>query len=321
MLRTLYRILPRPEARQLAILTGWLALAAALHGVALGLVGATVSASLDTGTASVPWLTALLATTAAFLVAQWIAQMIALRVGSETARALHARLGEHLAHLPLGWFTPARQARIIELTTTGVPQLMSFPALLLRPTITALVTPLAAALTLSLLDWRYGIAVLAATAVGWYTSRLSGRLAQSVDARRRTVEVEATNRILEFATRQPVIRTDQNPDDTDDLGRALDQVAAASRRSAGIVLPGLLLFNSALNMLFAALIGLGLAWVAQASLTVPVLIGVLMVGARLSAVGSAGAELSAGLRLQRATLVVGPELMNNMQVSARQGSI
>ena len=122
-----------------------------------------------------------------------------------------------------------------------------------------------------MLDWRYGLAVLVATAVGWYASRLSGRLARTVDARRHAVETEATNRILEYATRQPVIRTDQHRLDSDDLSRAMDEVAAASRRSAGTVLRGLLLFGFTLNVLFAALAGLGVAWLAQASLTVPVL--------------------------------------------------
>jgi ATP-binding cassette subfamily B protein len=302
MLRTLYRLLPRREARRLILLTCWLALAAVLHGVALGLTGATIAACLGDTTGSLPWLSALLATVVVFLVVQWIAQMIAFRVGSETARALHTRLGDHLAGLPLGWFTPIRQAKVVDLATTGVPQIMSYPALLLRPTITAVVTPLAAALTIAVLDWRYSLALLAATATGWYTSRFSGRLARTVDARRHAVEVEATSRIMEYAIRQPVIRIDQRPDDAGDLSRALDEVAAASRRSAGTVLPGLLLFGFTVNVLFACLAGLGVMWLAQATLAADVLVGVLAVAARLAAVGSTGAELAAGLRLQRATL-------------------
>ncbi|NLU79236.1 ABC transporter ATP-binding protein [Micromonospora sp. HNM0581] len=302
MLRTLFRVLPRPHARQLAVLTGWLTAAAILQGVTLGLAGINIATFLDAGSAGMPWLTALLATAIAYGGVQWIAQVTAFRVGRETARALHVGLGEHLAQLPLGWFTSTRQARIIDLATTGVPQLMSYPALLLRPTITAVVTPPAAALTLWVLDWRYGLAVLVATAAGWWCSRLSGRLARSVDARRHAVQVAATNRILEYAGRQPVIRTDQRPGDTDDLSRALDHAAEASRRSAGIVLPGLLLFGVTVNALFAALAGLGVAWIADASLTVGVLVGVLVVAARLAAVGSTGAELAAGLRLQHATL-------------------
>ncbi|TDC43463.1 ABC transporter ATP-binding protein [Actinomadura sp. KC345] len=238
----------------------------------------------------------------AFVAVQAAAQMVAFRVGGATARALHERLGEHLADLPLGWFTPARQAGIIDTGTTGVPQLMSYPAILLRPAITALVTPPAAALTLALLDWRFTITVLAATAVAAAAGRYSGGLARAVDARRHRTTAEATDRVLEYADRQPLIRTDQRPGDSEALDRALHDVRAASLRSAGTVIPGLVLFGLTLNALFAALIAAGAGWTAGATLTAPVFVGVLVVIARLTAVASAGADLAAGLRLQRGVL-------------------
>ncbi|GAA2107089.1 ABC transporter ATP-binding protein [Streptomyces synnematoformans] len=302
MLRTLIRLLPPAGARQLTVLTAWLTAAAVLHGIALGLVGVVVAAWLDPAGDRTPWTIALGTAALAFVLVQWTAQMTAFRVGSTTARALHLRLGDRLAALPLGWFTATRQAGTIDLATTGVPQLMSYPALLLRPALTALVTPPAAALTLALLDWRHTLAVLAATAVAWAATRYAGHLARTVDTRRHRVTAEATDRILEHATRQPVIRTDQRADDTDALDRALEQVRAASRHSAGAVVPGLLLFGLVLNALFAALIAAGIARVTAGALTVPVFVGVIVVTARLTAIAAAGAELAAGLRLQQGTL-------------------
>jgi ATP-binding cassette subfamily B protein len=237
-----------------------------------------------------------------FVVVQWVAQMVAFRVGSGTARALHLRLGEHLVDLPLGWLTGTRRAHIIDLATTGVPQAMSFPAILLRPALTALVTPIAAALTLGLLDRRFALTLLVMTAVGYGASRQSARLAATVDARRHTVSAEATRRILEYANRQPLVRTDQRPADGDALDQALTAVHTAAVRSAGTVIPGFVLFGLTLNALFAGLIGLGVLWVLGASLSVPVLLGVLVVAARLVAVAQTGAELSAGLRLQAGTI-------------------
>ncbi|MFB4313967.1 ABC transporter ATP-binding protein [Actinomadura sp. 21ATH] len=302
MLRTLARILPAPDRRRLGALTAWLTAAAMLHGIVLGLVGLVVASCLDPDSETTPAMVALAGAAVAFVTVQWIAQMVAFRVGSTTARALHERLGEHLADLPLGWFTPARQADIIDAGTTGVPQLMSYPAILLRPAITALITPPAAAFTLMLLDWRFTIAVLAATAIAWAASRYSGRLARAVDARRHRTTAEATDRVLEYADRQPLVRTDQRPDDAEDLDRALHEVRAASLRSAGTVIPGLLMFGVTLNTLFAALIAFGAAWMAGATLTAPVLVGVLVVIARLTAVASAGADLAAGLRMQQGVL-------------------
>ncbi|MFI0352566.1 ABC transporter ATP-binding protein [Actinomadura sp. 9N407] len=302
MLRTLARILPAPDRRRLGALTAWLTAAAVLHGIVLGLVGVVVAACLESDPEPMSAMIALTGAAVAFVTVQWVAQTVAFRVGSTTARALHERLGDHLADLPLGWFTPARQADIIDTGTTGVPQLMSYPAILLRPAITALVTPPAAALTLALLDWRFTLAVLAATAIAWAVSRYSGRLARAVDARRHRTTAEATDRVLEYADRQPLIRTDQRPDDTEALDRALQEVRAASLRSAGTVIPGLVLFGVTLNALFAALIAAGAAWMAGATLTAPVFVGVLVVIARLTSVASAGADLAAGLRLQDGVL-------------------
>ncbi|MGO1849164.1 ABC transporter ATP-binding protein [Microbacterium sp.] len=300
MLRTLYRLLPEPSRRGLIALTAWLVAAAILQGITLGLVGIVITALLSEDPATSSWMIALGGSVVAFLIVQWQAQMVAFR--SDTALALHLRLGSHLAQLPLGWFTPTRQAQVIDLATTGVPQSMSYPAILLRPAITAIVTPIAAALTIGLLDWRYTLATVAATGAAWFVSRGSDRLARTVDARRHQVGAEATRRILEYATLQPVVRTDQRPTETNALDHALTEVRRASLRSAVTVIPGLLAFSLTLNICFAGMIGLGIAWISGATLTIATFLGVIVVIARLTAVAAAGAELAAGLRLQRGIL-------------------
>lgn len=302
MLRMLHRALPAADARRLVALAAWLAAAATLHGVVLGTAGGVVAACLGADVDAWPWMIALMASLVVFVVVQWVAQMVAFRVGSSTARALHLRLGEHLALLPIGWFAPHRQGRVIDLATAGIPQVMSYPALLLRPALTALVTPAAAAAAVAMLDGRFALVILAASGAAWASSRVSNRLAGGVDARRHTASAEATRRIIEYADRQQVIRTDQRADDADSLHRALDDVHAASKRSSGTVIPGFILFELTLNAALAALVGLGVLWITGGSLTVPVLLGVLAVAARLAAVAAAGAELAAGLRLQAGVL-------------------
>ncbi len=298
MLRSLHRLLPPAERRQLTMLTLWLTAAAVTQGVALGLAGAVVAACLEPTRDPGPWMWALAAAVVAFVLIQWVAQMMAFRVAASAARALHVRLGEHLTTLPLGWFTPTRQAHVIDLATGGIPQVMSYPAILLRPALSALVTPVAAALTVAVLDWRFALAILCATALAWWSSRVSARLARRIDQRHHAVTAEVSRRVLEYADRQAVIRTDQRPDDSADLDVALAEAYAAARRAAGTVIPGLVLFSLTLNAASAALVGLGVLWVSGASLSVPVLLGVVVVATRLAAVAAAGADLAAGLRLQ-----------------------
>ncbi|MGO2110656.1 MAG: ABC transporter ATP-binding protein [Pseudoclavibacter sp.] len=317
MLRTLLRLLPSANRRRLLLLVARLVAAAALQGIALGLAGVAIAECLRHGTDATAWMLALAAAIVAFVVVQWAAQLAAFR--SDASWALHLRLGEHLATLPLGWLTSARRAKVIDLATAGVPQSMSYPAILLRPAVTAIVTPIAAGCTLALIDWRYTTAVVASSVVAFLVSRASDRLAQRVDARRHRVGELATRRVLEYATLQPVIRTDGRPDrdpgsdpdvesasDADDrgdaLGRAIDDVRDASLRSAGTVIPGLVAFSLTLNVAFGLMIALGIAWVTGATITVPGFLGATIVIARLSSIASAGAELAAGLRLQRGVL-------------------
>ncbi|MBT0774005.1 ABC transporter ATP-binding protein [Kineosporia sp. J2-2] len=310
MLRDFYRILPGPERRQFALLTGWLGAAAVLHGVALGLTGLVIARCLDPSRDAGPAMTALGVAVVAFLIVQWVAQAVAFRVGSTSARALHVALGEHLSVLPLGWFTPARQAEAIATATGGVTTLMSYPALLLRPAMTAVITPVAAALTLVVLDWRYTLTALGASVIAWYVSRFSGRLAASVDDRRHAAGVEGTSRLLEYAQRQHLIRTDGADGDSGDLRTALGQVRREALRSTGTVIPGLLLFGVTLNALFAVMVTAGAVWIDSGTLDVPVVVGALVVLARLSAVASAGAELAASLRLHQGLLTRLAGMMN-----------
>ncbi len=111
MLRKLLAILPERERRSLRALVGWLTAAAVLHGIALGLTGLLIANLLDPGETAAPAGIALGVVTLAFVVVQWIAQMIAFRVGSETARALHTELGEHVARLPLAGSPPPVRPR------------------------------------------------------------------------------------------------------------------------------------------------------------------------------------------------------------------
>jgi ATP-binding cassette subfamily B protein len=304
MLRTLYRLLPTTATRKLTALVAWLSAAAILQGIALGLGGVSTAMLLGRDPNATLWLIALAISVLAFVLVQWHAQMVAFADG--TTQELHLRLGEHLARLPLGWFTATRQAQIIDLATQGMPQFMSYTALLLRPAITAVLTPIAAALTLAILDWRFTIAILAAALVLWLASKLSDRLTATADAQRFQTGAQATRRLLEYANLQPIIRTSAASGDTrqrtDTLDQALLDVRSASIRSIGTLIPGLLAFSLILNALLAGLVALGVAWISGASLSVPVFLAIIVVVVRLTAIASAGAELATSLQMQRGIL-------------------
>src|SRR5690606_6017699 len=116
------------------------------------------------------------------------------------------RLGDHLAQLPLGWFDDERVGSVGRLTSNGVIDVMGMPAHLLRPLVNALVTPLTVAVITLFIDWRLGLAVLAAGPIAGVVYRWSASLVERSDRRSDDAAIDSANRLVEYARAQPVLR-------------------------------------------------------------------------------------------------------------------
>lgn len=299
MIRTLVRLLPRSEALALRALVAWFTVAAALQGVALTFAAATLAHILQApaGTFWTTELTSLVASTVgvtiAFAVVQWFAQRRAFANGA--ARELHRQLGASIQASPVGDLTPTRQAELIDLATTGVPRLMSYPALLLRPAITAIVTPLTAALGVMVLDPLAGGVLTVAVLIGWCISRVAGSATLAANRALHATSTDTNRRMLEYVTAQAPIRSDDIEDD--DLHRAIDASRAAAMRATRNVIPAIGAFAATVQILLAAIIAGGITLASLDPDRVPATVAIMIVAVRLAAVGSHGAELSAGLAM------------------------
>ncbi|WP_192579683.1 ABC transporter ATP-binding protein [Micromonospora sp. AMSO31t] len=303
MLGRLIRLLNRREARDLRALVAWLCAAAALQGVALALTAPffidLLAGRLD---AALGWLIAVVAATGTFVAVQAAAQLRAFRAGIQTARALHHRMADHIARLPLGWFSPDRTGMLTALNTAGIPALASYPALLLRPLATAVVTPAAAALALLPVDWRASLAVAVCGASLAVVARAAGARTRRVDAQRHAAADRAAHGVIEFANAQQVLRANGAARRPHELDAALVGAYQVNRRAAGAMLPGIVGFSFALQIAFAAVLGLGVLLILRGGLDPGVFLGVTVVVARLAAIATTGAELGVALRMNAGTV-------------------
>lgn len=152
------------------------------------------------------WLGAMAAVLLVYMVVRYRTQLTAYKATVGMARTLFARLGQHIARLPLGWFGAARVGQIGRLTSQGVIDVMGVPAHLLRPVVNAVVTPATVILLMFLFDWRLALAAVLTVPLMALAYRWTGDLVQRTDTRVDGAAADAAGRVVEFAQAQAVLR-------------------------------------------------------------------------------------------------------------------
>ncbi|WP_313492541.1 ABC transporter ATP-binding protein, partial [Achromobacter animicus] len=202
-----------------------------------------------------------------------------VRVGVSILQAGRHRLGDHVARLPVGWFTPQNTARLSHVVTQGMMTVAQLPAHVFTPLIAGVVAPLVLAAALFAQHWLLGLIALAAlpllAGVLAFTARLAGR----ADAAFHRRFAETSQRVVEFAQAQTVLRAFS----AEGGGmRHIEQSLDAQRRSGTR-----LIWRSAA----AAVLNV---WAVQAVFSVLLIAAALWLNGLLAA-GAATAELVAAL--------------------------
>ncbi|MEU3914333.1 MULTISPECIES: ABC transporter ATP-binding protein [unclassified Streptomyces] len=278
MIRLMLRVLGDEHARPLRRTLTLMTATAVAEGLSYALLAPVLAALLggDPGGAW-PWLGAFAAAVAGWAVLRYRADVSGFRAGATLSRGLHHRLGDHLAGLPLGWFTPRRVGDVTVLASRSVLQAMAVPAHRLQPLIGATVTPLTIVAVLLLHDWRLGLAALAAAPLVVATLIWTGRATAAQDAERARRGDEAAGRVIEYVRAQPVLRLGgRTADRFRLLDEALDGQRRAVRRSALSALPGVLGLSFTVQAAFTAFLALG-TWLALGGRIAPAEVLTLLV--------------------------------------------
>lgn len=132
------------------------------------------------------------------------------RVGVfEVSEGLTDRLVDHVAKLPLGWFTAKRRGQMPQLVSE-IQGIGNFPAMVLEQTTLALTTPATVVVFVALVDWRLSLAFLAMVPLGIICYRRIQRAQAPTRIEEAKATAEVAGRVLEFASAQAVLRASGN---------------------------------------------------------------------------------------------------------------
>ncbi|PSL01848.1 ATP-binding cassette subfamily B protein [Haloactinopolyspora alba] len=259
MIRTLLRVLGHeyatPMRRTLAMMTA----TAAVEGVLYALLVPILRALFGRTPADAwPWLIAFAAAVAVYAVLRYISDLSGMRVGTTMLRGMYHRLGDHLARLPIGWYTDRRVGDVSVMASRGLLAALGVMAHLLAPFISALVTPLTIVAVMLVLDWRLGLASLVAVPIVVVTQVRTARSMATVDAQRHDRDHEAAARVIEYLQAQPVLRAGGRTRERFGLlDDSLQHVERTSRRQTLSMLPGAVGLTLTVQAIFTVLLALG----------------------------------------------------------------
>ena len=229
MLKTFIELLG-DEARVLRRY-GWLAVS---YGLVSGLTIVTlvpILSRLLAGDArgAAPWLVLLVAGMAVCWAWRRRVEKAGVAVGVAILQSARQRVGEHVARLPVGWFTPANTARLSHVLTQGMMALAQLPAHVLTPVISGAVTPLVIVVALFMLHAPLGLIALAALPVMAGMSLAAARLGRRAEQAYHRHFALTSQRMVEFAQAQSVLRAFNGAGGGT---RLLEQAMAQQSRSA-----------------------------------------------------------------------------------------
>jgi ATP-binding cassette subfamily B protein IrtB len=153
-----------------------------------------------------PWLIVLLVGVLVCWVLRRYVEQAGIRVGVVILQGARHRLGDHVARLPVGWFTPQNTARLGHVVTQGMMTVAQLPAHVFTPVIAGVVTPVVLIAALFLLHWSLGLIALVALPVLAGIFMLTAKLARHADEAFQQRFADASQRVVEFAQAQSVLR-------------------------------------------------------------------------------------------------------------------
>lgn len=210
---------------------------------------------------TVPWLTVLLAGLAVCWVLRRYVEQVGVRVGVAILQGARHRLGDHVAGLPVGWFTPQNTARLGHVVTQGMMAVAQLPAHVFTPVIAGVVTPVVLVAALFVLHWPLGLIALVTLPLLAGVLALTARLSQRADDAFQRRFADASQRVVEFAQAQSVLRAfNGEGGGTRLLEQAVEQQRQSGSRLIWLSAGSAVLNTWAVQAVFAALLVAAALW-------------------------------------------------------------
>lgn len=286
MIRYLFELLDARGRRHLRVML----LAQAAQGILQGLgflfaaplIATLTSAPVDWGRFWL-WLGAIMAAVAVHHVLLAWSTSLGYLVGTDVLTSFHERIGNHLAALPIGWFGGDRTGPIGRMLGKGTMDVANIPAHLLRHVVVGLTAPATMIAGSFLLDWRIGVAFTAGAVLCALTLRLLMTIVRRNDDDYEHDIGATASRIVEYARQQPTLRA-YGVLDRPELGTLEESLIRQQGSQSRLTIRGawgLIAFFGTLQLIVTAVIALAVTLTLHSAITVPVMIGVLIVTLRM----------------------------------------
>ncbi|WP_075179235.1 ABC transporter ATP-binding protein [Neptunomonas phycophila] len=260
-----FRMLLGPDARTLR---RYLALAVT-YGVLSGVTMVTLiplvrSLFTEDLTTTLAWLALLLVGVGCCWLLRRCVEQYGVRVGVSVLQAGRHHLGQQIAKLPIGWFTPDQTAKLNQLVTQGLMSVAQLPAHVFTPVILGLLSPFVIAVALFILYWPLGVIMAAAIPVIAGVIICASRLSRKADRAFHHHFAEASQRAVEYAQSQSVLRAFSAKGQASRwVEDAFDQQRQASARLIWLSTGASVLNAWAIQALFATLLIALVLWITQ----------------------------------------------------------
>lgn len=304
MIRMLLRVLGHEYAEPMRRTVAMMAATAVLEGLLYALLVPVLRALFGgTPAEAWPWLVAFGAGVAVYAVMRYVSDLSGMRVGTTMLRGMYHRLGDHLARLPIGWYTESRVGEVSVMASRGLLAALGVAAHLLAPFISALVTPLTIVVVMLAFNWRMGLAALIAAPVVALIQVWTAKSMATTDAERHERDNEATARVIEYLQAQPVLRAGGRTGERFELlDSSLREVERSSRRTVLSTLPGAVGLTLTVQALFTALLVLGTYLALGGNIGVAEVLTILVLAARCADPLLSLSDIGGKLRAARAEL-------------------
>lgn len=267
------------ELRATTILFG---ISAALQGLTLALMIPFLRALLSESETATRWLIVATIVGVAAVVVDAYAMIRSYRVSVyEVCDTMIDRTAEHVLRLPLGWFTPAREAAVTNATSKHVNTLSHLASLVIPNILNAFVIPAVMLVATLFIDWRLSLIMAAAIIpliMAWRSMAASVTYANRIEDE---ASEKASGRLIEFARLQPVLRATGVGSDWQPVCEALEQDSDAVIKGLRTKGRPAQAFNLIVNVTFAVVLATGWAFVSGNQLDVVAYLVLMAVVARM----------------------------------------
>ncbi|GGT82748.1 ABC transporter ATP-binding protein [Actinomadura citrea] len=304
MIRMLLRVLGHDHARPVRRTVALMTITAIVEGLSYALLVPVLRALFGSDPEdALPWLIAFGGAVTVYAVLRYVSDLFGFRAGTTLLRGMYHRLGDHLARLPLGWYSTGRVGEVSVLAGQGVLQTMGVIAHLLGPYISALATPATIVVVMLAFNWQLGLAALVAVPLVAAIQIWTGRSMAAGDADRHERDTEATGRVIEYLQAQPVLRAGgRSAQRFALLDDSLRELQRASRRTVLSVLPGMIGLTLVVQAMFTVLLVLGTYLALGGAIGAAEVLAILVLAARCADPLLSLADIGGKLRSARSEL-------------------